>query len=178
MVDYATSLVRLLPQISTEFEAFKPHQHSWRAFFNLLGLPPSIALSAYLAASLVTLAIALRCWRSRGPRAVQFSVFLLATVLVDPHLYTYDLIVLVPALLLLWNWSLDQPSFSARRPRIAFECLLYACYFAPLFGAFVDVIRLQLSVLVLAFLTIVLAVALRPKTDVPETQPDFQIVSS
>jgi hypothetical protein len=175
LVDYGQSLILLLPRVPLEFEAFAAHQHSWRAFFDVLRLPPSIAFSAYLAASADTIGLTIYCWGTRGPLALRYALFLLATVLVDPHLYTYDLIVLLPALLLVWNWCLEQADIAAsrepskaetrspmtRRSLNAFEWLLYACYFAPLSGMFADFVRIQLSVLVLAVTGLVLARFLR-----------------
>lgn len=106
--DYARSLVRLVPAISTEFEPFRFHMHSWSAFFDLLGLPGDVAVGAYAVAAIITLTLALRCWRSRGPLALRYSVFLIATVLVSPHMYVYDLVLLTPAFLLLWDWVLAE----------------------------------------------------------------------
>ena len=171
VADYVRSLVRWLPQVPANFEASKAHMHSWRAFFDLLGLPSSVALGAYLVAAAITLTIALRCWRGRGPLAVRYSVLLIATVLVDPHMYWSDLIVLVPAYLLLWNWALEQggrrvgdvlpglPFSWLRMHRFgaAFEWLLYFCYLSPLFGILAEADRIQLSVLGFSALGLVLA---------------------
>jgi hypothetical protein len=152
-------------------EPFKFQMHSWRAFFELLRLQASIALLAYLIMALVTLAIAFRCWRARGPLALRYSVLLIATVLVDPHMYAYDLVLLMPAFLLLWDWILAQrdvaigeivprvPFARVRRQSFnaAFTWLLYFCYFSPLFGIVAEVGRIQISVPALFLLGAIVA---------------------
>jgi hypothetical protein len=160
-------------------EPNKFHMHSWRSFFELLGLPYNVALLAYAAASVITVLVALRCWRSRGPLALRYSVLLLATVLIDPHLYAYDLILLTPAFLLLWDWILAErgrtlgqvfPSlpFAGLRDysfSALFQCLLYACYFAPLYFVFAIAARVQVSVLTFAALgSTIAAILFGPRT--------------
>jgi hypothetical protein len=138
---YGESLVRLVPAIPAEFEPFRFQMHSWMTFFELLGLPREAALVAYALAAFVTLLIAIECWRARGPLALRYSVFLIATVLVNPHMYVYDLVLLTPAFFLLWD-------------RGRFPALLYFCYFSPLFAALAQVSRVQLSVLALTLLAL------------------------
>jgi alpha-1,2-mannosyltransferase len=147
-------------------EPNKFHMHSWRSFFELLGLSHEQALGAYAVATLFTAAAALRCWRTRGPLALRYSVLLLATILIDPHLYAYDLLLLTPALMLLWDWIQGEPdrTIGAVFPRIpfaafrlrsfpyAFQALLYVCYFAPLSFAVVIGTRVQASVIAFALL--------------------------
>ena len=169
LLPYFHALTRI-PSVAAEMEPFTYHIHSWRGFFELLRLPAPIAFAAYVIASLGTLAAALVCWRRRGPLAVRYSVFVIATILVDPHMYVYDFLLLTPALLLLWDWLLGQSTrpvgdllpWMPRRlrrqpfPR-AVEWLLYFCYFSPLFGAVAALIRIQLSVLALSLLGLTVA---------------------
>jgi hypothetical protein len=137
-------------------EPNKYHMHSWRTFFDLLGLPGPLALGAYAITSAITLAGAVLCWLTRGPLALRFSVLLIATVLVDPHLYAYDLVLLIPAFLLLWDWVLGESE-----PPPAFLWLVYICYLSPLFVTLADVARLQLSPLLLGVLGIMIFRVLR-----------------
>src|SRR5439155_17457550 len=97
---------------------------------------------------------------ARGPLALRYSVLLIVTVLVNPHLYVYDLVILMPAFLLLWDWSEElrgravddvfpwAPFESPRRRSFttSFEWLLYFCYFAPSFAIVAVVLHVQLSV--------------------------------
>jgi len=158
--DYAAALIRLTPQIPIQFEPYRFQMHSWLAFFSLLGVPDRPAMIAYVIVAAVILFIALRCWKSPAPLAVRYSVFLFATVLVDPHIYVYDLLVLIPALLLLWDWTIEQGSTGSRG-------LLYLCYWTPLMGAVALSTRIQVSVMILSVtgLVIVRAAASSPPQD-------------
>ena len=171
---YFAALTRL-PEVSSAMEPNRYHMHSWRTFFDLLGLRGPFALGAYAIASAVTLAVALRCWLSQGPLVLRFAALLIATVLVDPHLYAYDLVILIPGFLVLWDWVLGQPerrvdavvswpvpdwlrrwSFNSR-----FVWLVYICYLSPLFVTLADVGRIQLSPLLLGCLGVVILGVLR-----------------
>ena len=172
--DYVGSLVRLAPVYAEQFEPFKFHLHSWRGFFELIGLPGGLAMAAYVITAGVTLVIAAACWRAPGPLAIRFAVLLLATVLVNPHMYVYDLIVFAPAFLLLWNWALAQRGrrvgevfpavpfawLRARSLAGSLESLLYFCYLSPLLSILAANFRVQVSVLGLAFLGAVVSMLL------------------
>ena len=169
---YLSALGRI-PTVAGDMETFTFNMHSWRAFFELL-LPSDVALQVYIVAAIFTAIVAFACWRARGPLALRYGAFLIATVLVNPHLYVYDLLLVVPALLLLWNWILEEPDqpIGVRYPALAssaiagwsfrrcVEGLLYVCYFAPLFGAMASDIHVQTSVVVHAALLAVIAARL------------------
>ncbi len=128
-----------------------------------------------LIASAITLAGAVLCWLSTGPLALRFSALLIATVLVDPHLYAYDLVVLIPGFLVLWDWVLGQPErrvgamvswpvpdwLRTRSFTSLFVWLLYICYLSPLFVTLADVGRIQLSPILLGVLLVVILGVLR-----------------
>jgi len=162
--------------VAQGMEPYRYHMHSWRTFFDLLGLSGGVAFAAYLVAALATCIVGLLSWRARGPLALRYAALLIATVLVDPHLYGYDLIVLVPALLLLWDWQRAQPERAVgdvlpwmrfdwlRRQSfpMAFMWFLYVCYFAPLFSTtLADVAHVQVSVPIIAALGVVIVGVLR-----------------
>ena len=174
--EYLGALTRL-PAFTTAMEPNKFHMHSWRAFFDLLGLPNAVASVAYGIAAAATAIGALITWRARGPLALRYAALLIATVLVDPHLYAYDLLLLVPAFLLLWDWILSQPErqvgdvfpFVAQAFRPAwfdrlttlsfnttFLWLVYICYLSPLFVTLADVAGVQLSAPLLGLLGVVI----------------------
>jgi hypothetical protein len=67
----------------------------------------------------------------------------MATVLVNPHLFVYDLIVLAPVVLLLADWTL-QSSDHAQSPRL--RLFLYLSCLLPLLGPLTALTHLQLSV--------------------------------
>ena len=121
--------------------------HSLRAFWTLLIPWPDIALALYVLTSFAAIAVAVVIWRSSAPLALRFSAITLAAVLVNPHIFVYDLLVLAPMLLILADWSLSQaPAFNGLR------LLLYLAFITPLFGPLSQWTHLQLSVPVFAVL--------------------------
>jgi alpha-1,2-mannosyltransferase len=101
--DYFRALWKV-PAVIDAMEPDKAMMHSLRSFFLNLGLSSSAALTLTVIASLVTLAVALRCWTMPREVAPRFAVLVLATLLVDPHLFAYDLLILTPALMVVWAW--------------------------------------------------------------------------
>jgi hypothetical protein len=163
--------LRRLPERVAPMEPYKFLMHSWRSFFDLLHLPPTLAIAAYLVAAIATIGVAFAAWRSRGSIALRFSALIVATVLVDPHLWVYDFILMTPALLLVWDWAIGQEGrtlgdvFPAVRPETLRRWplatvsvgLAYFCYFSPLLSPVAEVIWIQLSVLALFAMMLVLA---------------------
>jgi alpha-1,2-mannosyltransferase len=130
---------------STEL-IFSPIQmHSLHSFWELL-IPwrPAVWL-LYALTSFAAIGIAAAIWKSLTPLALRFSALMFAAVLVNPHLYIYDLLALAPAFLLLTDWSLSN----VRNPaKPALDVLLYLAFLLPLFGPLAYWTHLQLSVVV------------------------------
>lgn len=123
--------------------------HSLRAFWTLLIPSPSIALAFYALSSILAMVLAIRVWRSQFPTSLRYSVLIIAAVLVNPHLFIYDLIVLAPALLLILDWCL------ANRRLESSSSILVLCYLAfvlPLFGPLSRWTHVQISVIAFAAL--------------------------
>ena len=163
LVEYIGAL-RRLPSVAEGMEPYRYHMHSWRAFFDLLGLTGHVSLVLYAVAAIATTVVALVAWQSRGPLMLRYAVLLIATVLVDPHLYAYDLILLTPALMLLWDWTLAEHD---QRDASRIRWLVFICYLSPLFGSIVPTVHVQVSVLAFSLLAVVLttvAVASRQVT--------------
>jgi hypothetical protein len=150
--EYLRAQVRLIPDMRDEF--YIHHLQSWRGFFEILGVPDAFAQVGYAIAAACVLFVAWRCWRADVPLPVRYAVVLVATVLVNPHGYVYDSMILMPAFLLLWDWSETIDGGSAA---IAFEWLLYFCYFAPWFAIVAIVTHVQLSVPALTLLMVAAA---------------------
>jgi hypothetical protein len=133
---------------------WKLHQmHCLRAFFDLLA-PAWLARPAWAAAALAALWLAHRTWRSRLPLSARYAGLLLATALVNPHQYMYDLVILAPAGILLADLALARPE-PPGTPWL--RVLLYAAFVLPAFGPLAEHTRLQLSVPVFFGLLAVLA---------------------
>jgi glycosyl transferase family 87 len=116
--------------------------HSLRSFWTLLIPQPELALTFYVLSSVVVIALAASVWKSPAPLAIRFSALTLAAVLVNPHLFVYDLLVLAPALLLLVDWTLIHEQSATSGLRL----LLYFAYVLPLFGPLSRWTHVQLSV--------------------------------
>ena len=144
--DYVRAQIRLIPDMRDQF--YIHHLHSWRGFFEILGLPNAVAQTAYAIAAVLILSVAVRCWRSAAPLQVRYALLLIATVLVNPHGYVYDSIILMPAFLLLWDWAEQQRKAFAMK----FAWLIYLCYLSPLFAIVALVAHVQVSVPALTLL--------------------------
>ena len=129
---------------STEL-AFSPIQmHSLHSFWEIL-IPWRLGVWAlYLLTSVAVAAIAAKIWKSSAAVSLRFSALLFAAVLVNPHLYIYDLLALAPVFLILSDWSLQNPQHPSQR---ILGVLLYLAFLLPLFGPVAYWTHLQLSVL-------------------------------
>jgi len=150
MRDYLQMLWNAPHWIHTAELGLAPIQmHSLRSFWMLV-LPSSLGvLILYVLSSIAVIAIAAAIWRSAGPLSLRFSALVLAAVLVNPHLFIYDLLVLAPVFLLLAEWSIQNaphPSTPALR------ILLHLAFLLPLFGPLAKWTHLQFSVLTFAAL--------------------------
>lgn len=123
--------------------------HSLRSFWELLIPWPSAAWILYILTSIAVVAIATVIWKAPLSLEVRYSALILAAVLVNPHIYIYDLLALAPALLLLAGWSIHNAD-DAHKP--ALVVLLYLAFLLPLFGPLAHWTHLQLSVVVFAAL--------------------------
>jgi Glycosyltransferase family 87 len=123
--------------------------HSLRSFWTLLLPWPTVALALYAITSIAALAIAVAMWKSSSPITVKFSALILAAILVNPHLFVYDLLSLVPALMLLLDWTLSKEESSSSS---ALKFLLYLAFILPLFGPISRWTHLELSVIAFAAL--------------------------
>jgi arabinofuranan 3-O-arabinosyltransferase len=163
MLAYFDSLLHPSRWISIAELPLAPIQmHSLRAFWMLLVPWPWASLALYVVSTVLVIGIAAAIWKSSAPLPLRFSALTLAAVLVNPHLFIYDLLVLAPALLLLLDWTLtaSQPRYEpALRP------LLYLAFILPLFGPLAYWTHLQLSVIAFAMLLwILFRISALPRT--------------
>jgi hypothetical protein len=138
--------VRSLPAVLPLLEP-KPYQtHCLRTFWTMLVPWHDLCVGLYALSAIAVFAVTIACWR-RGPSiplALKYPSLLLATVLIAPHLTVYDLVILVPALLLLADWLRGQPPSPATR---CLGTLLYFVYMLPLLGPLTRWTHVQLSVI-------------------------------
>jgi hypothetical protein len=119
--------------------------HSLRSFWQLLVPFSTVALALYVLSSVAVLVIAVVVWKSDSPNSIRFSALMLAAVLINPHLFVYDLLVLAPVLLLVTDWSLTNAR-AAPSPSLLLSS--YLVFVLPLFGPISRWTHLQLSVAV------------------------------
>ncbi len=128
---------------STELSLSPIQMHSLRSLWVLL-IPSSLDISVlYILSSIAVIALTIAIWKSPSQLTVRFSALVIAAILVNPHLYIYDLLALLPALLLLAEWALSHPRHSSVA---ALRVLLYLTFMLPLFGPIARWTHLQVSV--------------------------------
>src|SRR5438067_508427 len=110
---------------------------------------PGVAFAFYMICAIAVLVTAIQCWRHRAPLNLRYSILLLASVLVAPHLTVYDLVILAPAFLLLGDWAIQTPAHPLAP---AAQLLLYISYPLFLLGPVSRFTHVQLSVLVMTAL--------------------------
>jgi hypothetical protein len=149
--------VRIMTTVVYRVVEFRPYQtHSLRNFWTILIPGHTLPFVLYVLSALVILGLTTAVWVRRPtlPLALRYSSLLVASVLVAPHLIVYDLVILVPAFLLLWDWvatqtSIVQPPGSARY----MDAVLYLGYLSPLAGGpIARWTHLQISVVLMSAL--------------------------
>ncbi len=123
-VDYARSIPRYL----SLFGAMEPDPqlaYTVRSLLVGLHVEQSWAVAASVSLSMVVIGLAVAAWRHEVPVDLRFSGLVFATLLVDPHLYGYDLLLAAPALFLAGDraWRQRDPLG---------ELCLAALYCAPI----------------------------------------------
>jgi hypothetical protein len=148
--------LRHLPQTIGMLEpGFSQAQmHSLHSFWSLLLPWPAVSAIAYAGSSILVLGIAVRTWNSGADMAIRFSSLILATVLLNPHLFIYDLLAMVPIFFLLTNWTLENSQDAWSR---GMQSLLYLCFLLPLFGPLAIWTHVQLSVIAFMGLLVTLS---------------------
>ena len=139
--------------------------HSLRTWWALLIPWRPLALTLYGASAVWVLWRLVVFWRSPVELRLRYAALLLATVLVSPHVFVYDLVIIAPALLILADWSMTI----RERPSLV-RVLLVAAVVTPMLGPLTAVTRLQLSVAVL-FALFVLTTGRDPGLDRPVSNP-------
>ena len=144
MRSYLDRLIHSAGRPGTTELALSPIQmHSLRAFWVLLIPWPRGVWMLYVVSSLAVVGMAAAIWKSASPRALRFSALVIAAVLVNPHLYIYDLLALAPALLLVADWALNHEQHHSAR---SLQLLLYFAFALPLLGPISRWTHVQLSV--------------------------------
>ena len=141
--------------------------HSLRGFFELLAGSGPVALWAFgLAAAGVLIVLRLIWARQRSPE-LRYAAVVMAGLLLNPHLYVYDLVVLLVPLALVARWALDCDQGRARRVVL----LAYGLYWLPLLGPLASLTHVQLTAPAMVALLLTLRAAPAPPIVHPESAP-------
>lgn len=135
----------VLPRLVADAEQFEPKpwdMHSLAGFFRLLmGRGTATHVAIGVVAAFVVLLV-WRIWRHTRSSDVRFSVLVLAAALLNPHLYVYDLVVLVLPLAVLSAWTLQHQE-SARK--VSLPAALHLLFWVPLLAPVAAFTRVQIS---------------------------------
>jgi alpha-1,2-mannosyltransferase len=104
--------------------------HSLWSFFGLI-LPPPWSVAASLVTAVPLFIAAWLVWKTHAPLALRYSMLLLTNVLISPHFYIYDLMILTPIFFVLTDWAIQRTN--GRERTVVLICL-GMLYFAPLVG--------------------------------------------
>jgi alpha-1,2-mannosyltransferase len=142
-------VLRDVPELLPLLEPKLYQTHSLRTFWSMLLPWPGLSFGLYVVSAAFVLALTIACWKRSAavPLSLRFSLLLLASVLVAPHLTVYDLVILAPAFLLLADWIVGQPLTPLTR---RLGTLLYFVYMLPLVGPFTRWTHVQLSVIAMS----------------------------
>jgi hypothetical protein len=121
--DYA-ALVARFPQMREAIQSRPEQMHSIATVANSQLGGWGMAVWALL--SVLVIARTIQVWRSDAPLALRAGTLVLASELVNPHVFVYDVVVLAPALLWLAAWAYGG-SRSGRMPSV-FTPVVYGLY--------------------------------------------------
>ena len=150
LIEYFRNL-RHVGEIAGVLEPIPYQMQSLRSFFSVLVPYSSVAYAAYLLTAAIVIVMAARYWRSAVPLELRYSVLLLATVLVNPHVNPYDLVVIVPVFVLVAQWAITNGQTSG-----LLWTLLFLCYYLPAMTFLPAMTHVQFSVIAMVVLMVLL----------------------
>ncbi|MGB8013800.1 MAG: glycosyltransferase family 87 protein [Terriglobales bacterium] len=159
--DSLRAWMRIMSGVVSNVAVLEPRPYqtlSLRTFWTMLIPGRALPLALYVLSALTILGWTAAVWRRPAlPLALRYSSFLVASVLVAPHLLVYDVAILAPVFLLLSDWALAQPPESTSPMNI----VLYLGYLAPLAGSITRWTHVQISVVLMSVLVWMIWVASR-----------------
>jgi hypothetical protein len=113
--------MRGLPAVEHLLEPDSWRMHSLRTLTRLV--PDPAGDLVWIAASIMVIAATVRVWRSAAPLEARLGLVVIATVLVSPHLFGYDAVVLALPFIWLGGWVESNNAFFRER----YWQAVYAC---------------------------------------------------
>jgi hypothetical protein len=155
--DYLDKVAVLLR--SPEMFEPKPWQmHNIKGFWRLLLGDRDIVFALWLASVPPVLLAVDHIWRRTASADLRIAAVVVATVLLNPHLYIYDLVILAVPFAAIVRWLIDAPD---TRSAPAIRVCLHLLWWAPLVGPLAILTRVQLTPILLAALLGTLLQAVR-----------------
>jgi Glycosyltransferase family 87 len=145
---YATLLAHL-GQWTALVEPKLNQMHSFRAFFALLGTSARVTTVLAVGCSVATIAAVVRHWRSKRDPEISFALLLFATVLISPHTTVYDLVIVVPALMIIASRLVTREAADHVNLTMA---LVAAVFVLPLISHYSSVVHVQPTVICMTWL--------------------------
>lgn len=139
LLEYVEVLGRVMASAS-RFEPKLHAMHSLRGALELLVGQNPLATGLWVLACLGVVWRARRAWRAHASRTWRFAVLGLAGILLNPHLYVYDLVLLAVPLGCLAAWLLQEGADPPAAPGLA-----YLLVWLPLLGPLAAITHVQLT---------------------------------
>ena len=146
-------LVTGLPALRDQLSPTPEQMHSISAMTDRL--PGEWGIVVWVVLSALVMVRTIQVWRANIPVPLQMGVLVLASVLVNPHVFAYDAIVLAPAFIWLAGWAYQDWPVRPRTSAVLGPAL-YALYLTILFPTAVS-LPVQASVLVLGGLFVMVS---------------------
>jgi alpha-1,2-mannosyltransferase len=148
ILDYVQMLARL-GQLTALVEPKLNQMHSFRAFFALLGTSPRTSTVLAIVCSAVVVAAVVRHWRSKSDPEISFALLLFSTVLISPHTTVYDLVIVVPALMIVASRLVTSDASNQANLTTG---LVAAVFLLPLISHYSSFVYVQPTVICLTWL--------------------------
>jgi hypothetical protein len=154
------------PRIATMLEP-RPYQlHSIRAITNLIP-GPYFGWMLWAVLSALVIGRTVQVWRSGASTTARLGILVLATVLVSPHLPIYDATLLALPFLWLGGWMKSTGLSGISR---SFWSMVYVLFLMFLFPTAL-LIKVQVSVLILAWLFLTVTKVILEVSAAPDGEP-------
>jgi hypothetical protein len=160
--DYAAVVMRF-PQLRDLLEPRPEQMHSISAVTNRL--PADWEMIAWALVSALVIMRTIQIWGSNAPPSVRTGVLVLASTLVNPHLFVYDATVLAPAFVWFAGWLYGKSAVPAA-VRSWFVAILYMLYLT-LLAPTAALLPVQASAILLGALFVLIGRTVAASADAP-----------
>lgn len=131
VLEYAGALVAIALQPDSVI-LYPETSHSIRGFLRLLGTPSQVASAASAALTLAAAPLGAWIWRRSTDKTTAMGLLILLTLLVSPHVLTYDLLLAAVAVFTMAAW-LTRNTIKRAAPVVTVAlAVLYLAPFSPI----------------------------------------------